>query len=737
MPHLPSKHILFILGIATVVILFLIVGPEESNTMDQADLNGDQISGGNAIAIVPVEDIPETHVMGFGSRGGLELYAGVEDCEECHSDLVSGWKDTGHGKDFTPGGSFPAVNYGSADENFSGNCAVCHVVGLGDTKSGGFDPEERWDSTENTTEQQVGNSHLIGIQCEACHGPASDHILEAEGVYCSDCKMLPDDDNGHSGRGAAFAKWYGIPSVEESCMQNGDSGCHSSGSHDRYTEWKASAHSNQDQLDARSADQDPIGLNSYCARCKSPSQYDPQITKPEYAREYSPGKWHGIGCGDCHDSHANEYDHQLKTTVEEACTACHTNEMTEPSPGEEPHHSQKEGFGGYLGIGVEGSKGMAGVTCVDCHMWETPELEHGYYLTDAIGVERHEAHSYEPSPQACADCHSDLMSRLPETRRPANSTGENEELWTEWDSWGEEWNESVNMWQSVITDWQSDYIRLDEHVESSWKAADEALTSAEENNTASPDTIEHARSLLENAKWNMDLAGDGSRGAHNPNFFTDLLNQANKDSITALMMISENTPPIARPGSSVLITTGEYITYDGTSSMDMDGDIIEYFWDFGDGSNGTGSTGIHAYQEEGTYFVTLRVTDDRGASGTGTIMVIVVAPRIVPEPVDLTSIEDDIQAIRTERAGIRELIEIMNATLGVGDAPENEHISENAKEIEDLKQDLTADAGMIGIGLMLVLVLVLAIAYHRTTHISQEFQALENEIEKALGRKGT
>jgi hypothetical protein len=41
-----------------------------------------------------------------------------------------------------------------------------------------------------------------------------------------------------------------------------------------------------------------------------------------------------------------------------------------------------------------------------------------------------------------------------------------------------------------------------------------------------------------------------------------------------------------------------------------------YAWDFGDGRTGTGDRPAHAYQKNGSYAVTLKVTDDRGNTAT-------------------------------------------------------------------------------------------------------------------------
>ena len=51
-------------------------------------------------------------------------------------------------------------------------------------------------------------------------------------------------------------------------------------------------------------------------------------------------------------------------------------------------------------------------------------------------------------------------------------------------------------------------------------------------------------------------------------------------------------------------------------SEDPDGEIVEWEWDFGDGSTSTEQNPTHTFDEPGTYPVTLTVTDDGGASAT-------------------------------------------------------------------------------------------------------------------------
>jgi hypothetical protein len=89
-----------------------------------------------------------------------------------------------------------------------------------------------------------------------------------------------------------------------------------------------------------------------------------------------------------------------------------------------------------------------------------------------------------------------------------------------------------------------------------------------------------------------------------------------------------NVPPTA---SFTFSCTDLACAFDGSGSIDPDGTITGYTWDFGDGATALGAQASHSYAAAGTYSVTLSVTDDGGATATATATVTVsTAANIAP-----------------------------------------------------------------------------------------------------------
>jgi PKD repeat protein len=113
------------------------------------------------------------------------------------------------------------------------------------------------------------------------------------------------------------------------------------------------------------------------------------------------------------------------------------------------------------------------------------------------------------------------------------------------------------------------------------------------------------------------------------------------DTVTTVIDIAATTdpqPPIANAGGPYTADVGVAVQFDGSASMDPDGTIASYSWDFGDGSPaGAGVGPVHIYSAAGTYDVVLTVTDDQGQTGTAqttTEISEVTEPPVDPTPPD-------------------------------------------------------------------------------------------------------
>ncbi|MEM2387793.1 MAG: PKD domain-containing protein [Candidatus Thermoplasmatota archaeon] len=85
-------------------------------------------------------------------------------------------------------------------------------------------------------------------------------------------------------------------------------------------------------------------------------------------------------------------------------------------------------------------------------------------------------------------------------------------------------------------------------------------------------------------------------------------------------VIAINSPPIAQFTYEI---NGKFVIFYASSSYDPDGYIVNYTWDFGDGSIGYGIIVNHTYENEGIYNVTLFVEDNSGNRNSTTKIVII------------------------------------------------------------------------------------------------------------------
>ncbi|MCP4713129.1 MAG: PKD domain-containing protein, partial [Planctomycetes bacterium] len=125
--------------------------------------------------------------------------------------------------------------------------------------------------------------------------------------------------------------------------------------------------------------------------------------------------------------------------------------------------------------------------------------------------------------------------------------------------------------------------------------------------------------------WNFgdNTEAEGAKVSHafsQPGEYTVILNIEDDSSSWSSSRADEltvfvNFPPVADAGRDQLVTPGE-VWFDAGNSSDKDGQIIDYHWDFGDDSQGSGLAPRHIYGNPGTYQVNLTVTDDSGTTSS-------------------------------------------------------------------------------------------------------------------------
>ncbi len=114
--------------------------------------------------------VPITHPSG-------NTYTGAKVCGECHTKAYAFWKNTPHAR------AYDSLNTGRKGQEANWisrvhdpECLACHVTG--------WDPQDvvRYDSGFVDLES---TAHLVGQQCENCHGPGSQHV-ELERLWKTD-----------------------------------------------------------------------------------------------------------------------------------------------------------------------------------------------------------------------------------------------------------------------------------------------------------------------------------------------------------------------------------------------------------------------------------------------------------------------------------------------------------------------------------------------------------------------
>jgi tetratricopeptide (TPR) repeat protein len=251
-------------------------------------------------------------------------------------------------------------------QNWNGMCADCHSTNLRKN----FDPVSR---TFKTTWSE------IDVSCEACHGPASDHI---------DWAKLPEGSRPLDVNTGLIVRTSNLDNKE---LLNVCARCHS-----RRSIMGDYENDNEDLL-------------NYMVPqlITSPIYYaDGQILEEDYEyASFTQSKMFekGIKCSDCHDSHSVKTlkaDNQL-------CLKCHRPDIYD-SPS---HHFHKMPVPGALPAlvnrGEPEYKQGTGAQCVNCHMVGRYYMGVDYRRDHSFRIPRPDMTLSIGTPNACNDCHKD------------------------------------------------------------------------------------------------------------------------------------------------------------------------------------------------------------------------------------------------------------------------------------------------------------------------------------------
>jgi len=126
--------------------------------------------------------------------------------------------------------------------------------------------------------------------------------------------------------------------------------------------------------------------------------------------------------------------------------------------------------------------------------------------------------------------------------------------------------------------------------------------------------------------WNWDFGDGNTLTVQNPTY-----QYSDKGSYTVTLMVTDNNDAqnsITKTLTIYNISPTASFTFSPTEPMvnedvqftdestDPEDKLMSYLWDFGDGNTSTTESPVHKYQSEGTFNVTLTVTDDEGVIGS-------------------------------------------------------------------------------------------------------------------------
>ncbi|MCI0429443.1 MAG: tetratricopeptide repeat protein [Rhodospirillales bacterium] len=261
------------------------------------------------------------------------------------------------------------LHWTGRNQNWNWMCAGCHSTNL----------KRNYDAAND---RYATTWSELNVACEACHGPASNHVTWAKaqdaGVGAEGHKGLTVTLAAARGGGWAFAspdaptrQWAGTPrsgTEIEVCAA-----CHA-------------------RRRALADDTTPAGtfLDGYAPALLEEGLYHPdgQILEEDYEYgSFLQSRMHraGVACSDCHEPHGLE----LRAEGNALCTRCH-----QPAKFDRPEHHHHAAVG-------------PGAACVDCHMPAKTYMVIDARRDHSLRVPRPDRSVKFGTPNACTQCHAE------------------------------------------------------------------------------------------------------------------------------------------------------------------------------------------------------------------------------------------------------------------------------------------------------------------------------------------
>lgn len=463
----------------------------------------------------------------FSVLGPAARYAGSRACLECHPGPHATLMNTAHGGAFT---NHPFVIQGGQT---NASCLSCHTVGYG--LPTGF-------AVTNRNGILSYSTHLAGVQCENCHGPAARHAAN------------PSDFTVR-------------PRVEIAATMCG--GCHTAqsvppivaASHPPYYEnWNGSTHravngAVRSNFSGGSSSSNAIAS---CGSCHSGTVREALLKNAPLPDGHEAGAV-GVTCSTCHDSHdthvhtnvlagvqsftnsltgysyiftntalGTRYTNQLREPLNSlndhrttgrfatnysasinGCAQCHNDrgasyQSTDSSPHSSLHYNMMLGTVGEMASGVPpnfpSAHSRIEKQCAGCHM-QTPTGESGHKFTLT---------SYE----ACASCHGSA----------GNAQGFASLISSIITSLSEDVKEGLDQWGTTKSP-----MPIRSYGSLAWEYENAGQLSSPDGTGRGPikDEQLHIPLNIQKARFNLYLvANDGSYGVHNGPLAISLLQAA-------------------------------------------------------------------------------------------------------------------------------------------------------------------------------------------------------------------